>query len=117
MLSSNRVLLSLALASSALLSLPISSAQNAESQQSTPVSASQRVRSFGVKYLGSFERVSPDEIESRLKNKGLLPLIERPYEAECQLLVTSLCLTRSRSETASPLTQAGPHDSALQSSC
>jgi hypothetical protein len=50
------------------------------SQQSTQTSASQRVRSFGVKYLGWFERVSPDEIDSRLQKKGLLPVVEKPYD-------------------------------------
>jgi hypothetical protein len=51
-----------------------------DSQQPKQTSANQRVRSFGVKYLGSFERVSPDEIEARLRKKGLLPLVEKPYD-------------------------------------
>jgi hypothetical protein len=80
MLSPKRFSLFFALASSAVLSLPLASAQNAESQQPTPASASQRVRSFGVKYLESFERVSPNEIEPRLQKRGLLPLIEKPYD-------------------------------------
>lgn len=42
--------------------------------------ANQGVRSFGVKYLGWFKGVSPDEVESRLQKKGLLPLVEKPYD-------------------------------------
>ena len=80
MLSSKRFSLFFALASLAVLSLPLASAQNAESQQPTPASASQRVRSFGVEYLGSFERVSADEIEPRLQKRGLLPLVEKPHD-------------------------------------
>ena len=33
-----------------------------------------------VKCLGSFERVSPDEIEARLQKKGLLHPVEKPYD-------------------------------------
>jgi hypothetical protein len=80
MLSSKRVLLSLALTSSTLLCPLLATAQNTDSQQPKQTSATQRVRSFGVKYLGSFERVSPDVIESRLQKKGLLPLVEKPYD-------------------------------------
>jgi hypothetical protein len=78
--SSNRLLLSLVLASSALSCPFLASAQNVDSQQPRQATASQRVRSFGIKYLGSFERVSPDEIEPRLQKKGLLPLVEKPYD-------------------------------------
>jgi hypothetical protein len=80
MLSSKRLLLSFALASSTLLCPFLTSAQNVSSQPPKQTSASQRVRSFGVKYLGWFERVSPDEIESRLQKKGLPPLVEKPYD-------------------------------------
>lgn len=31
-------------------------------------------------YNGSFKRVSPEEITQRLTQKGLLPLIEQPYD-------------------------------------
>ena len=80
MLSSKRLFLSLALAFSTLLCPFLASAQNVDSQQPKQTSANQRVRSFGVKYLGSFERVSADEIEARLQKKGLLPLVEKPYD-------------------------------------
>jgi hypothetical protein len=80
MLSSKRLFLSFALAFSTLLCPFFASAQNVDSQQPKQTSANQRVRSFGVKYLGSFERVSPDEIEARLRKKGLLPLVEKPYD-------------------------------------
>jgi hypothetical protein len=43
-------------------------------------SAAARRRSFGAKYLGSFERVSPDAIESRHQKKGRFPLAEKPYD-------------------------------------
>ena len=58
----------------------LASAQNVDSQQPKQTRAIQRVRSFGVKHLGSFEKVQPDEIESRLRKKGLLPLVEKPYD-------------------------------------
>jgi hypothetical protein len=91
MLSSKRLLLSLALAFSTLLCPLLASAQNVDSQQSKQTSASQRVRSFAVKCLGSFERVPPDEIESRLQKKGLLPLVEKPYDqAKVDLIKTEI---------------------------
>jgi D-alanine-D-alanine ligase-like ATP-grasp enzyme len=38
------------------------------------------VRRFSLHYNGSFKRVSPDEIGQRLAEKGLLPLVELPYD-------------------------------------
>jgi hypothetical protein len=80
MLSSKRLFLSFALDFSIMLCPFLTSAQNVDSQQPKQTSTNQRVRSFGVKYLGSFERVSPDAVESRLQKKGLLPLVEKPYD-------------------------------------
>ena len=79
MLSSKRLLLPFALVfSTALCPLP-ASAQNAGFQPPKPTVATQLVFSFGVNYLGSFERVSPEEIQTRLHQRGLLPLVEKPY--------------------------------------
>jgi hypothetical protein len=64
-----------------------------DSQLPKQTSASQRVRSFAVKCLGSFERVPPDEIESRLQKKGLLPLAEKPYDpAKVDLIKTEIII-------------------------
>lgn len=38
------------------------------------------IRRFALHYNGSFKRVSPDEIGQRLTQKGLLPLVEQPYD-------------------------------------
>ncbi len=38
------------------------------------------VRRFALHYNGSFKRVSPDEIGRRLTQKGLLPVVEKPYD-------------------------------------
>ena len=35
---------------------------------------------FALHYNGSFKRVSPDEIGHRLTEKGLFPLVEKPYD-------------------------------------
>jgi hypothetical protein len=56
-------------------------AQDADSQQSNKSSAaSLMVRRFVLHYNGSFKRVSPDEIGQRLSQKGLLPVVEQPYD-------------------------------------
>jgi hypothetical protein len=53
--------------------------------------ANQHVHSFAVKCLGSFERVPPDEIESRLRKKRLLPPVEKPYDpAKVDLIKTEI---------------------------
>lgn len=81
MVPSNRFLVPLALACTALLCpLPVA-AQAAGSQQSNQGrSASLMVRRFALHYNGSFKRVSPDEIGRRLTQKGLLPVVEKPYD-------------------------------------
>lgn len=81
MVSSRRFLVPLALACAILLCPPLVAAQEAGSQQSNENrSASLMVRRFALHYNGSFKRVSPDEIAHRLTQKGLLPLVEKPYD-------------------------------------
>jgi hypothetical protein len=80
MVSSKRLLLLLAVACLAL-SCPLLAAQDADSQQSNKSSSTGlMVRRFALHYNGSFKRVSPDEITQRLTQKGLLPLVEQPYD-------------------------------------
>jgi hypothetical protein len=56
-------------------------AQHADSQQANKSdSTGLMVRRFALHYNGSFKRVSPDEITQRLTQKGLLPLVEQPYD-------------------------------------
>ena len=81
MVSSKRLFLALALASTALSGPSFLAAQNADSQPSNKSSStSLMVRRFALHYTGSFKRVSPDEIAQRLKQKGLFPLVEQPYD-------------------------------------
>jgi hypothetical protein len=76
-----RLLLPLALACIALTCPSLAAAQDADSQQSNKSSAtSLMVRRFVLHYNGSFKRVSPDEIGQRLSQKGLLPVVEQPYD-------------------------------------
>jgi len=81
MVSSKRIFVPLALACMALLCPLFVAAQDADSH--LPIksnSASLMVRRFALHYNGSFKRVSPDEIGQRLTQKGLLPLVEKPYD-------------------------------------
>ena len=78
--SSQRLLLSLALAFSTLLCPVLASAQNVDSQRPKQSSAIQRARSSAVKCLVAFERVPPGEIESPLQKNGLLHLVEKTYD-------------------------------------
>lgn len=56
-------------------------AQDADSQPSNKSSSTSLVVCrFALHYNGSFKRVSPDEIGQRLTQKGLLPLVEQPYD-------------------------------------
>jgi hypothetical protein len=56
-------------------------AQDTDSQPSNKSSGtSLMIRRFALHYNGSFKRVSPDEIGQRLTQKGLLPLVEQPYD-------------------------------------
>jgi hypothetical protein len=81
MVSSTRLLLPLALACMSLFGPSHVAAQDADSQQSNKSSAaSLMVRRFVLHYNGSFKRVSPDEIGQRLSQKGLLPVVEQPYD-------------------------------------
>jgi hypothetical protein len=81
MVSSKRFLVRLALACTTLLCPPLVAAQNAGSQPSIQSgNASLMVRRFALHYNGSFKRVSPDEIGHRLTQKGLLPLVDKPYD-------------------------------------
>lgn len=81
MVSSKRLLLPLALACTTLTCPLLGAAQDTDSQP-TNKSTSTRliVCKFALHYNGSFKRVSPDEIGQRLTQKGLLPLIEHPYD-------------------------------------
>jgi hypothetical protein len=79
--SSKRLLLLLVLACVALLCPLLAAAQDADSQQSNKSSSTGlMVRRFALHYNGSFKRVSADEITQRLTQKGLLPLVEQPYD-------------------------------------
>ena len=81
MVSSKRLLLPLALACTTLTCPLLGTAQDTDSQNANKsTSKSLIVRKFALHYNGSFKRVSPDEIGQRLTLKGLLPLIEQPYD-------------------------------------
>jgi hypothetical protein len=81
MVSSNRLLLLLAVVCLTLSCPLLAAAQDADSQQSNKSSSTGlMVRRFALHYNGSFKRVSPDEITQRLSQKGLLPLVEQPYD-------------------------------------
>jgi hypothetical protein len=81
MVSSTRLLFPLVFACIALSFPPLGAAQDADSQQSNKSSAtSLMVRRFVLHYNGSFKRISPDEIGQRLSQKGLLPVVEQPYD-------------------------------------
>jgi len=81
MVSSKRLLVPLALACTALLWPLLVAAQDDGAQKSNKSSStSLMVRRFSLQYNGSFKRVSPDEIGKRLAEKGLLPLVEQPYD-------------------------------------
>ena len=84
--SSQRLLLSLALAFSTLLCPVLASAQNVDSQRPKQSSAIQRARSSAVKCLVAFERVPPGEIESPLQKNGLLHLVETYDQAKVDLI-------------------------------
>jgi hypothetical protein len=80
MVSSKRLLLHLAVACLTLLCPLLAAAQDSDSQQSNKSSTGLMVRRFALHYNGSFKRVSADEITQRLTQKGLLPLVEQPYD-------------------------------------
>ncbi|MGB2672889.1 MAG: hypothetical protein WAO11_19430 [Candidatus Acidiferrum sp.] len=81
MVSSKRFVVPLALACMALLCPPLVAAQGSNFQQSNQNrSASLMVRKFALHNNGSFKRVPADEIGHRLTQKGLLPLVEKPYD-------------------------------------
>jgi hypothetical protein len=81
MVSSARLLLPLALTCIALSCPSLAAAQDADSQRSNKSSnTSLMVRRFALHYNGSFKRISPDEIGQRLTQKGLLPVVEQPYD-------------------------------------
>jgi hypothetical protein len=86
MLSSKRPLLPSALAFATLLCPSLARAQDATSQQPNQTSTNQVVRGWRLKYFCRPEAWCPvespsfDEIEQRLRQRGLLPLTERPYD-------------------------------------
>ena len=79
MLSSKRLLLPLTLACATLLCPSLAPAQNADSQQPNLTSTNQVVRRWRLKYFCRPETSCPvespsfDEVDERLKQKGLLP--------------------------------------------
>jgi len=81
LVASARFVLLLAYACIALSCPSLVAAQDADSQQSNKSSATcLMVRRFALHYNGSFRRISPDEIGQRLSRKGLLPVVEQPYD-------------------------------------
>ena len=81
MVSSKRLLLPVALALTTLLCPLLVAAQDSDSQPSNKSSSTcLMVRRFVLHYNGSFKKVSPDEIGHRLSEKGLLPVVEQPYD-------------------------------------
>ena len=81
MLSSKRPLLPLALVGATLwCASVVAAAQKGDAPQPAPPKATLHVRAFVFHYLGTFKRVSPDDIGVRLTQKGLLPVVERPYD-------------------------------------
>jgi hypothetical protein len=80
MVSSKPLLLLSAVACLTLSCPLLATAQDTDSQQSSKSSnTGLMVRRFALHYNGSFKRISPDEITQRLTQKGLLPLVEQPY--------------------------------------
>lgn len=91
MLSSKCLLLSLGLACLPLWCPSATPAQSADLPQQNQHSTRLHVRSFVCHYYGSFKRVSPDEMGQRLQEKGLLPVIEKPYDqAQVDLIKTEI---------------------------
>jgi hypothetical protein len=81
MVSSNRMFLPFALGCATLLCASLTLSQDLPSQPSNlSNSASLMVRRFVLHYNGAFKRISPEEIAQRLTQKGLLPLVEKPYD-------------------------------------
>lgn len=81
MVFSKRLLVPLALACTTLLCALLVAAQDDGTQKSnTSSTTSLMVRRFSLHYNGSFKRISPHEIGQRLAEKGLLPLVEQPYD-------------------------------------
>ena len=79
--SSKRPLIRLALALATLLCASVVAvAQNGNSPVPDPPKTRLHVRAFVFHYAGAFKRVSPDDIGVRLAQKGLLPVVERPYD-------------------------------------
>jgi hypothetical protein len=63
-----------------LLALPLAAQDPGSPRSNQNKTASLMIRRFALHYNGSFNRVSPDEIGQRLTQKGLLPLVEQPYD-------------------------------------
>jgi hypothetical protein len=81
MLSSKRPLIPLALVCATLLCASVVAVgQNGNSPLPDPPKTRLHVRAFIFHYAGAFKRVSPDDIGERLAQKGLLPVVERPYD-------------------------------------
>ena len=82
MLSSKRPLLPLALVCGTLwCASVVAVAQKGDAPLPAPPKATLHVRALVFHYLGTFKRVPPDDIGVRLtQEKGLLPVVERPYD-------------------------------------
>jgi hypothetical protein len=78
--SSRRFLVLLALGCTTLLPLPLAAQDPGSPRANQNKTASLMIRRFALHYNGSFKRISPDEIGQRLMQKGLLPLVEQPYD-------------------------------------
>jgi len=80
MLSSKRSHFSAALLCATLFCAFAAGAQNANYPLPDAPRSKLHVRAFVFHYFGTFKRVSPDDIGARLAQKGLLPVVERPYD-------------------------------------
>ena len=79
--SSKRPITPLALLCATLLCASVvANAQDGNSPLPDPPRPRLHVRAFVFHYAGVFKRVSPDDIGVRLAQKGLLPVVERPYD-------------------------------------
>jgi hypothetical protein len=76
-------LLVLALAGVALLvAFPLTVLRASAQQTDDPTAAHPLIRRFSIRNLGSFEKIDPAEIQQRLRDQGLLPAVEKPYDQE-----------------------------------
>jgi hypothetical protein len=76
-------LLALVLAGVALIiALPLTVLRASAQQTDESTAAHPLIRRFSIRNLGSFEKIDPAEIQQRLREQGLLPAVEKPYDQE-----------------------------------